>query len=100
MSQRAKLIKRMREHPATIRFEEVEALASYLGMEQRATGADNYFWHDRAHPGAIMVAKPHNGRATVRPSYIRSFVRELERAGLIPLDGADNDADDAEGEDG
>ena len=70
MGQREKLIARMRASPQNIRFDEVLALAKYLGLEWRNQGADYYFSHP-AHPYPIMVARPHHGRATVRPTYVR-----------------------------
>jgi hypothetical protein len=83
MSQREKLIAKMRASPHKIRFDEVLALARYLGCTWTSEGSHFYVSHS-AHPYPILVVRPHGGRSTVRPTYIRNLIRELEQAQLLP----------------
>jgi hypothetical protein len=73
VSQREKLIAKMRASPQSIRFEEVLALAKHLELEWRIDGSHYYFTHP-AHPYPIMVQRPHAGKSTVKPAYIRSLM--------------------------
>lgn len=82
MGQREKLIAKMRDTPQSIRFNEVLALAKHLGLVHRVDGSHYYFTHS-AHPYPIMVQYPHAGRNTVKPTYIRNLIRQLEQAGLL-----------------
>jgi predicted RNA binding protein YcfA (HicA-like mRNA interferase family) len=83
MGQREKLIAKMRASPHKIRFDEVLALVKYLGFTWTVDGSHYSFSHS-SHPYAIQVVRPHGGTSTVRPTYIRNLIRELERAQLLP----------------
>jgi predicted RNA binding protein YcfA (HicA-like mRNA interferase family) len=76
MSQREKLLERMRNTPGNIRFSEVDALLRYEGFVLfNKRGSHRTYHHDDGR--LITIVVPHGGRKTCSPSDIRKLLKVL-----------------------
>lgn len=82
MTQREKLIEKMKSHPGAIRFSQVDALLKYEGFVLFNKRGSHFTYH-RADGCLLTIVKPHGSRKTCHPSDIRRLLRTL---------GHDNDA--------
>jgi hypothetical protein len=75
MTQREKLIDRMRNNPKGVRFEDVDALLAYYGFERRqpGSGSSHYVYRRGAHVITIARHKPF-----VHSQAVREILRILD----------------------
>ena len=78
MSQREKLIDKMRRSPRSIRFAEVDALLRHEGFVLFNQRGSHRAYH-RADGCLLTVVVPHGGRNTCHPADIRRLLEILER---------------------
>lgn len=84
MTQKDKLIKRLKAKPKDFSFEEVEVLLRYLGYVKtekgKTSGSRVMFMHDERKP--ILLHKPHP-RKELSEYQIKQLRDVLEREGLL-----------------
>lgn len=76
MARREKLIEKMKNSPAKVRFDEVDALLKYNGFvlfNQRGSHCTYHREDDRV----LTIVKPHGKRKTCHPSDIRKLLKAL-----------------------
>lgn len=85
MSQKDKLVKRLRSRPRNFTFEEAESLLGYLGYERfdkgRTSGSCVAFISPK-HPHPIYLHKPHP-RKELLEYQIKILLEQLEQEGLL-----------------
>ena len=78
MSQREKLIAKMRNSSQSIRFQEVDSLLRHEGFVLFNQRGSHRTYH-RADGRLLTVVVPHGGRNTCHPADIRRLLEILER---------------------
>ncbi len=76
MSRRDKLIEKIRQTPANIRFSEVEVLLRYEGFVLFNRRGSHCTYH-RQDGKVLTVVRPHGGRKTCHPADIRKLLEVL-----------------------
>ena len=77
MTQREKLIEKMRNSPGSIRFSEVDSLLKHEGFVLFNQRGSHCTYH-RSDGRLLTIVKPHGGRKTCHPSDIRKLLRQLD----------------------
>ncbi len=77
MTQREKLIEKMRNSPGSIRFSEVDSLLKHEGFVLFNQRGSHCTYH-RSDGPLLTIVKPHGGRKTCHPSDIRKLMRFLD----------------------
>jgi predicted RNA binding protein YcfA (HicA-like mRNA interferase family) len=77
MNQRDKLIAKMRNAPANIRFADIEALLDYLGFVLYNRRGSHCVYHSPS--GQVLtLVRPHGGKATCHPADIKKLIKVLD----------------------
>lgn len=79
MSRDDKIIRKMRQSPRNVRFEELDGLLRRRGFEvvQPGRGGSHYTYR-RADGLKITIARPHGGKKTVNVNTVEQVLEELE----------------------
>lgn len=77
MSQRDKLLAKMRTRPDNIRFQDVDALLRHLGFVLFNQRGSHCTYH-RTDGHLLTIVKPHGGRKTCHPADIRRLLKVLD----------------------
>lgn len=84
LTQKEKLIKRLKERPKNFTFEEAEALLRYLGYVRtekgRTSGSRVMFVHEEYKP--VLLHKPHP-RKELLDYQMKQLLEVLEQEGLL-----------------
>ena len=78
MSRREKLLDKMRNTPAAIRFSEVTVLLRYEGFVLFNQRGSHCTYH-RADGRVLTIVRPHGRRTTCHPDDIRKLLEALKR---------------------
>ena len=76
MSRDDKIIRKMKQSPRSVRFEELEALLTRLGFEGTQRGSHVQF--RRGDGMRFSIVKPHGGRKTVNQNAIKDIIERLD----------------------
>jgi predicted RNA binding protein YcfA (HicA-like mRNA interferase family) len=78
MSRDEKFIRKMKESPRNVRFEELDAFLKRQGMKVRPPrkGGSHYFY-SREDGVRFTIVKPHGGKKTVDPAAVSVVLEEL-----------------------
>lgn len=82
MSKKDKIIKKIRENPSGVRFEEIESLLSRLGFRKRKGSSSHYVYIKEDAP-PIMVVKPHRGEKFTAVVDVKKILEYLEEMGYV-----------------
>ncbi len=79
MSRDEKIVRKMRESPRNVRFEELDRFLKGRGFEatQPKRGGSHYTYR-RADGLKITIARPHGGKKTVNVHTVEQVLEELE----------------------
>lgn len=72
-----KLLKKLRESPKNIRFEELESVLLSLGFTLRNVRGSHYYYKKGSE--LILVVKPHGKRKFCAPQDVKDVLRYLEK---------------------
>ncbi|MFC2053171.1 type II toxin-antitoxin system HicA family toxin [Chloroflexota bacterium] len=79
MGRRAKKLERFRQNPKNVRYEELESVLLYLGLEKRRGGGSHAVFSFPGHePITIPVNKPF-----LKPTYVKQILKMIDELGLI-----------------
>lgn len=76
MSRDDKILRKMKQSPRNVRFEELDGFLKRQGFESRQRGTSHVVYK---RPGMrLTVVRPHGGRKTVDPAAIDEVLERLE----------------------
>lgn len=81
MSRKDKIIKKIRQNPSGIRFEEIESLLLGLGFRKRQSGSSHCVY--RKEDKIIMIVKPHKGEKFTAVVDVKKVLEYLEEIGYV-----------------
>ena len=80
MVKKDKLFQVVRNRPASVRWEELEALILAFGGSLRANANHSHYVVSFPGSGLVTLARPHGSRSgnSVRPVYVRRIIEMIE----------------------